>query len=68
MTGFYSVGTGGRNSSSEDEVRFVVIREKGEHPVHQVRRFLVPGERKGYQRGFAATINHDSDKMAIIFA
>ena len=33
----------------EDEVGFVVIRKKGEHPVHQVRRFLVPGERKGYQ-------------------
>ena len=33
----------------EDEVRVVVIREKGEHPVHQVRRFLVPGERKGFQ-------------------
>ena len=33
----------------EDEVWSVVIREKGEHPVHQVRRFLVLGERKGYQ-------------------
>ena len=33
----------------EDEVGFVVIREKGEHPVHQMRRFLVPVERKGYQ-------------------
>ena len=33
----------------EDEVRFVIIRKKGEHPVHQMRRFLVSGERKGYQ-------------------
>ena len=33
----------------EDEVGFVVIREKGEHPVHQMRRFLVPVERKRYQ-------------------
>ena len=33
----------------EDEVRLVVVGEEGEHPVHQVRRLLVPGERKGYQ-------------------
>ena len=33
----------------EDEVWFVIIRKKGEHPVHQMRRFLVSGERKGYQ-------------------
>ena len=33
----------------EDEVRFVIIRKKGEHPVHQMRRFLVSGEGKRYQ-------------------
>ena len=33
----------------EDEVGFVIIRKKGKHPVHQMRGFLVSGERKGYQ-------------------
>ena len=33
----------------EDEVWLVVIWKKGEHSVHKMRRFLVPGERKGYQ-------------------
>ena len=33
----------------EEEIGLVVIREEGKHPVHQMRRFLVPGERKGYQ-------------------
>ena len=35
--------------TSEDEVRLVVVRKKGEHPIHQVRRLLVPGEREGNQ-------------------
>ena len=33
----------------EDEVHFVVNRKKAEHPVHQMRCFMVPKERKGYQ-------------------
>ena len=33
----------------KDEVGFVIIRKKGEHPVHQMRGFLVLGEGKGYQ-------------------
>ena len=42
-------GEASEKQPPEDEVRFVVIRKKGEYPVHQVRRFLVPGEKKGYQ-------------------
>ena len=33
----------------EDEIWFVIIRKKGQHPVYQMRGFLVPRERKGYQ-------------------
>ena len=33
----------------EDDVGFVIIRKKGQHPVHQMRGFLVSGEVKGYQ-------------------
>ena len=33
--------------TSEDEVRLVVVGKEGEHPIHQVRRLLVPGESEG---------------------
>ena len=42
-------GKASEKQSHEDEVGFVIIRKKGKHPVHQMRRFQVSGERKGYQ-------------------
>ena len=34
---------------AEDKVRFVVIRKQSEHPVHQMRRLLISGERERNQ-------------------
>ena len=42
-------GEASEKQPPEDEVGFVITRKNGEHPVHQMRRFLVSGERKGYQ-------------------
>ena len=42
-------GEASEKQPPEDEVGFVIIRKKGEHPVHQMRGFLVSGEGKGYQ-------------------
>ena len=35
--------------TSEDKIEFVIIRKKGQHPVHQVRWFLVPRKRERNQ-------------------
>ena len=32
--------------TSKDEVTFAVVREQHEHPVHEVRWFLIPSQRK----------------------
>ena len=40
---------GVEETTPKDEVGFVIIRKKGEHPIHHMRRFLVSRERKGYQ-------------------
>ena len=42
-------GEASEKQPPEDEVGFVIIRKKGKHSVHQMRGFLVSGERKGYQ-------------------
>ena len=38
--------------TSEDKIGFVIIRKKGQYPVHQVRGFLVPRERERNKRGY----------------
>ena len=30
----------------EDKIWIIIIWEKSEHPVHEMRRFLIPGERE----------------------
>ena len=32
--------------SPEDEIKFVVIQEEGQHPIHQMQGFLVPSKRE----------------------
>ena len=42
-------GEASEKQPPEDEVGFVIIKNKGKHPVYQIGGFLVLGERKGYQ-------------------
>ena len=42
-------GEASEKQPPEDEIGFVIFRKKGQHPVHQMRGFLVSGEGKVYQ-------------------
>ena len=51
--------------SPEDEIKFVVIQEEGQHPIHQMQGFLVSRERERDQslKSFIIVQGVESDQL-----